>query len=138
MYERLLVAIDHSETSKRVLDATEELARKTGAEVFVLHLRERESLSRLGLVPDESADEAKEPVAAAVRSLQAAGVKADGAVVETIYGSAAKEIVDSAKLKDASVIILGSRGLSTLEGLIVGSTTHKVLHLSDRPVLVVR
>jgi nucleotide-binding universal stress UspA family protein len=32
---------------------------------------------------------------------------------------------------------MGSRGLSELASVLVGSTAHKVLHLSDRPVVVV-
>jgi nucleotide-binding universal stress UspA family protein len=36
------------------------------------------------------------------------------------------------------VIVMGSRGRSDLTGLVLGSTAHKVIHLTDRPVLVVR
>jgi len=36
------------------------------------------------------------------------------------------------------VVVLGARGLTDLEGLVMGSTTHKVLHLGTLPVLVVR
>jgi nucleotide-binding universal stress UspA family protein len=39
---------------------------------------------------------------------------------------------------DADVIVMGSRGLSDVRGMLVGSVTHKVLHLVHRPVLVVR
>jgi nucleotide-binding universal stress UspA family protein len=35
-------------------------------------------------------------------------------------------------------IIMGSRGRGDLAGLVLGSTAHKVIHLADRPVLVVR
>jgi nucleotide-binding universal stress UspA family protein len=35
-------------------------------------------------------------------------------------------------------MVLASRGLSDLAGLVIGSTTHKVLHLGHFPVLVVR
>jgi len=33
--------------------------------------------------------------------------------------------------------VVGSGGKGALEGIILGSTPHKLLHLSDRPVLVV-
>jgi nucleotide-binding universal stress UspA family protein len=33
---------------------------------------------------------------------------------------------------------MGSRGRGDLAGLVIGSTTHKVIHLTDRPVLIVR
>jgi len=46
--------------------------------------------------------------------------------------------VDAASAYDAGVIVMGSRGRNDLTGLLLGSTAHKVIHLSDRPVLVVR
>ena len=33
---------------------------------------------------------------------------------------------------------MGSRGRGDLTGLVLGSTAHKVIHMSDRPVLVIR
>jgi len=59
-------------------------------------------------------------------------------VRSTIYGYAAREIVEDAKSHDVGVIIMGSRGRGDLAGLVLGSTAHKVIHLADRPVLVVR
>jgi universal stress protein A len=137
MYEKLLVAIDHSDISERVVGATKELAKATGAEVFVLHLREREVLGRLGLVADEEEKEAVDRVNDAVAELREVGVNAEGEVLESIFGHAAREIVGEAKRRDAGVIVIGSRGRSELTSLVVGSTAHKVLHLTDRPVLVV-
>ena len=56
----------------------------------------------------------------------------------TVFGYAAREIVEDAKSLDAGVIVMGSRGRGDLAGLVLGSTAHKVIHLADRPVLVVR
>lgn len=67
-----------------------------------------------------------------------AGVKAHGEVRHTVFGYAAREIVEDAKSLDAGVIVMGSRGRGDLAGLVLGSTAHKVIHLADRPVLVVR
>ena len=39
---------------------------------------------------------------------------------------------------DVDVIVMGSRGRGDLAGLVLGSTAHKVIHLTDRPVLIVR
>jgi nucleotide-binding universal stress UspA family protein len=138
MYERVLVAIDRSEISKRALAAARDLASLSNGEVWVLHLREQEVIPRMGLVADESPDEAHLWVESAVDELRTAGVKATGEVRNAIYGQAAREIVADARLHDVGVIVMGSRGRSDLTGLFLGSTAHKVIHLTDRPVLVIR
>ncbi len=134
----LLVAVDHSEITGRVLSAARDLASLSDGEVWVLHLREREVLPRAGLMARESPDEAQTAVDAAVEELTKAGITAHGEVRNTIYGYAAREIVDDAIEHDVGVIVMGSRGRGDLAGLILGSTAHKVLHLTDRPVLVIR
>ena len=138
MYERILVALDHSAVPDRVVAAAKDLAATSKATVWVLHLREREMLSGLGLVPIESNDEAHAAVEAAVKTLTEAGIDAEMEVRETVFGHAAREIVSDAKERDVNVIVMGSRGRGDLAGLVLGSTAHKVIHLADRPVLVVR
>jgi nucleotide-binding universal stress UspA family protein len=138
MYEKLLVAIDHSKHTDQVLNAARDLASLSHGEVWVLHLREREVLPRAGVIDAEPPGEATSEVDAAVEELTKAGINAHGVVRNTIYGYAGREIVDEAKNVDASVIIMGSRGRGDLAGLVLGSTAHKVIHLADRPVLVVR
>ena len=139
MYDRILVAVDHSQTSDRAVLAARDLAVLSKGEVWVLHLRERELGSKTGvLVPDETTDEANAEVAASVDVLTQAGVEAHGQVRNTIFGYAAREIVNDAIQVNADVIVMGSRGRGDLAGLLLGSTAHKVIHLSDRPVLVVR
>ena len=138
MYEKVLIAIDRSENSKRALAAARELASLSDGEVRILHLREQEVIPRMGLVADESPEEAHLWLESAVDELRNAGVKATGEVQNTIHGQAARQIVADARLNDAGVIVMGSRGRSDLTGLFLGSTAHKVIHLTDRPVLVVR
>jgi nucleotide-binding universal stress UspA family protein len=137
MYARLLVAVDHSDVSVRVIAAAKDLATLSKGKVWVLHLRERE-FGRLGLTPSEPDEEAHEAVRDGVDALIQAGVDTQGEVRETVFGHAAREIVEYAKEHDAGIIIMGSRGRSDLAGLVLGSTAHKVIHLTDRPVLVVR
>jgi nucleotide-binding universal stress UspA family protein len=139
MFDKILVAVDHSEASDRALDAARDLALLSRGEVWVLHLREREVAVKTGVgLSDESMDEASAAVAAAVDKLIAAGVKAHGDVGTTLFGYAARNIVDDAKEHDVDVIVMGSRGRGDLAGLILGSTAHKVIHLADRPVLIIR
>jgi nucleotide-binding universal stress UspA family protein len=138
MYEKVLVAVDHSEHSKQVLDAARDLAALAKGAVHVLHVREREVMPAIGLPPTESDAEAHQAVESAIAEFKAAGIEATGEIVDAIYGRAARAIVDEARRNGAGVIIMGSRGRGDLAGLVLGSTAHKVIHLSDRPVLVVR
>jgi nucleotide-binding universal stress UspA family protein len=138
MYEKVLVAIDHSPASDRALAAAKELAALSKGEVWVMHVREREVIPRMGLVPTEEGGEAEDEVKAAVSALTEAGVTAHAEVVDVPFGRAGQEIVELARQHDVGVIVMGSRGRSDLTGLVLGSTAHKVIHLTDRPVLVVR
>jgi nucleotide-binding universal stress UspA family protein len=139
MYEKILVAVDQSPVSARVLNAALELASLSQGEVWVLHLREREVMGKTGLLTSsEGRDEASEAVTAAVETLTKAGIKAHGTVRDTVFGYAAREIVHDAREHGTDVIVMGSRGRGDLAGLVLGSTAHKVIHLADRPVLVVR
>ena len=138
MYDRILVAVDHSEPSHRAVLAARDLAVLSKGEIRVLHLREREPGTKGLPVMDETAEDALDMVREAVEALARAGVKAQGEVRHTIYGYAAREIVADAKDYDADVIVMGSRGRGDLAGMILGSTAHKLIHLTDRPVLVVR
>jgi nucleotide-binding universal stress UspA family protein len=139
MYDKILVAVDHSEISDRAVLAARDLALLSKGEIWVLHLREREIAARTAIViADETQDEAKASVDAIVDKLAAAGVKAHGEVRNTLFGYAGREIVDDAMQHGVDVIVMGSRGRGDLAGLILGSTAHKVIHLADRPVLVVR
>ena len=138
MYDRLLVAVDHSETSPRVIAAAKDLALLSKGKVWVLHLLEKEVIAQMGDVPSESEQEARRAVTEGVDALRQAGVDAEGEIRPTTFGHAAREILADAKEHDADVIIMGSRGRSDFAGAILGSTAHKVIHLTDRPVLVIR
>ena len=139
MYAKILVAVDHSAPSARALEAARELASLSQGEVWVLHLREREMMGKTGLLTSrESSDEAAADLSAAVEAFTRAGIKAHGVVRDTVFGYAAREIVSDAGEHGVDVIVMGSRGRGDLAGLVLGSTAHKVIHLADRPVLVVR
>src|SRR6266516_6436806 len=133
MYDRLLVAVDHSEVSPRVVAAAKDLALLSKGKVWVLHLLEKEVYAQLGDVPSESDQEADQAVREGVEALRQAGVDAEGEVRPTTFGHAAREILADAKEHDVDVIVMGSRGRSDLAGSILGSTAHKVIHLTDRP-----
>jgi nucleotide-binding universal stress UspA family protein len=138
MFERILCAVDGSEHSERAVAAAAELGRLAKGEVVVLHVHEYDTRGRLPAPSLESSSNAEEIVNRAVRALGEAGVHATGVVATGLYGSAAKTILNEAKERQSGAIVIGSRGLSDLGGLLVGSVAHKVLHLADIPVVAVR
>lgn len=137
MFKRILVAIDASDYSRLILPAAIEVARKFGSSIFVLHVAEHDR-GRPVLYSTESTAEATELVAKSVKAIRDAGIQADGHVGDVAVGHVARDIVDTAKAFESDLIVMGSRGLSDVQGLLLGSVTHKVMHLAQVPVLVVQ
>jgi len=55
---------------------------------------------------------------------------------ELIAGSPAEAIAKVASVRDADEIVVGSRGFSRVRAAL-GSVSHELLHLADRPVVVI-
>jgi nucleotide-binding universal stress UspA family protein len=138
MFDHILVALDGSGPSKKALETATSLARLTGGTVRVLHVREHGFAGRAGEVEFEGREEAHAIVDTAVAGLTAEGIEASGAVRGSLHGHVAREIVEEATQSGANLIVMSSRGHGELAELVLGSTTHKVLHLGTLPVLVVR
>lgn len=137
MFDRILIAVDGSPYSAPAVSTGVEIATKFHSQVFVLHVREHER-GRAGAFPIETPQDAADLVAETAKSFQAAGVTVTGKVHAAFSGHTAREIVDAARAQGSDLIIMGSRGLSDIAGLFVGSVTHRVLQLAHVPVLVVR
>ena len=73
-------------------------------------------------------------LAHAVERADEAGVTT---VVELVDERPAEALVDVAARHDATMLVVGTTGESPLRGAMLGSTPHRLLHLSDRPVLCV-
>ena len=137
MFKKVLVALDESVHAKPALDTAIMVSKGFGAEVRVVHVLETGFVGRAGAINLESADEARGVVNGALTTLEAAGLKATGIVRASMHGRLAAEINDEAVESGADVVVVGTRGLSEFEGIFVGSTSHRLLHLSKVPVIVV-
>lgn len=134
MFKKLLIATDGSKHSERAMEVAAGLALGTEAQVRVVHVREVTSP-----IPSvETRREAAALVDDAVAELVKQGVDVSSSLRDAKPGHIASEILGEADDWGADLIVLGHRGLSDLAGLVIGSTTHKLLHLADLPVLVVR
>ena len=137
MLEKLLLAVDESEHSRKAIPAAVELARAGGGIVHVLHVRELHYPLPPTVVGD-SPEEVQRLVDGVVEELRGDGVTAEGAVRPSTGGSPAGAILEYAREVGASLIVVGSHGHSALGGLLIGSVAHKLTQLSACPVLVVR
>lgn len=140
MIERILLAIDGSATSERAVDLAASLAVCCRASVTVLHAYTpppaylgEPNYSR---VLYETLDEAKgvvERAAARVRELGAPAV--DSEVAE---GPAGNVILAFAETRKPDLIVVGARGLSAWQGLLLGSVSMSVVQRAECPVLIVK
>lgn len=137
MFKRILVAIDSSPYSAYTVPDAIAIATCFKSTIMVLHVLERE-VGRAGAFPLETVEAADRLAAAAVKTFQDAGITARGEVQHAASGHAPKHIVETAIEQECDLIVMGSRGLSDIAGLLLGSVTHKVLQLAHVPVLVAR
>jgi nucleotide-binding universal stress UspA family protein len=137
MFKHILVAIDESTYSQQALPTAIEVARKFGSDVFVVHISEHDR-GRAVSYSLETPAAATRLVADAVKFVRDAGISARGELRDMAAGHVAKGIVDMANDNGIDLIVMGSRGLSDIEGLLLGSVTHKVIQLAGVPVLVDR
>jgi nucleotide-binding universal stress UspA family protein len=132
----LVVGYDGTEGAHASLRAATELARELHDDVVVVFAY---TISRLG---GEVADYARTVREHGERVLEeakrlggAAGVTIDTVLLEHSIAEALVEVADE---RDARMIVVGSYGERPLKSALVGSTPTRLLHLAERPVLVVR
>ena len=71
----------------------------------------------------------------ALQAIQPCGIQAKTSIIN---GDAATEILDYAKRHGINLIVTGSRGLSSVQGWLLGSVSRKLVHYSNCSVLVVK
>ena len=132
----IVCGYDDSSGSKAALAVAAQLASQTGDQLVIGYgygppgsvgdefKEHREALLELG---QKMTDEAK-------AQAEAAGVDAQ---VELVEEHGVDALLSLAKDHDASFIVVGTYGESPIKGAILGSTPHKLLHLSEVPVVVV-
>ena len=137
MFAHILVAIDGSTYTQMTLPAAIELARKFDSEILVLHVSEHDR-GRAVVFAVESPAAATMLVAEAAKTAREAGIPTKGLLRDVAAGHVAKAIVETAESHGSDLIVMGSRGLSDVQGLLLGSVTHKVMQTANVPVLVVK
>lgn len=135
---RILLPVDGSRMSDAAADMAIDLAGDTGT-IVLLHVR-RAVPTGLG---QPNANELLEYLTGAAEEVVAHYrdklTKADVDFQELVIGGDVAEVVANvAEVEKCDIVVLGSKGKSDLEGLFLGSVTHKVLQTTPKPVLVVK
>jgi nucleotide-binding universal stress UspA family protein len=139
----ILVPIDFSDVTPRVLEKATELARALEGRLVVLHVIQPpvnlsasdpvliENTTRITAAAEKAADKHLERLEK--------GLLADfGPVrVQRVTGAPVARILDEAEKLSADYIVLGSHGHTAVYDLLVGSTAHGVLKRSSCPVIIV-
>jgi nucleotide-binding universal stress UspA family protein len=143
----LLVAVDGSDHAWKALDLACDLARQYGSEILVLSVYRHHSLteSSHSMIsgrervehPDAGLHQlAREVVDQGVARAKSHGVaKVEGAVRR---GPPARTIIKTAEERHVDAIVMGSRGLGDVEGILLGSVSHKVCSLADCTCITVK
>jgi nucleotide-binding universal stress UspA family protein len=137
--QRFLVPVDGSAFATAATRYAVQLARRLSGEILLLHCHKPFPIT-LGEPYFQQAItkivEKSEALLTPYRDLlQGSELPHEVRILE---GPAAEKIVSVAKTEKCEMIIMGCRGRSDLKGLLLGSVTHRVLHSSPCPVLVIR
>lgn len=136
----VLAATDFSETAAAALDWAVELARQQQGRLELVHAVTFPP-SIPGAIPrvDAGFEEAVLQAAEARLAEAAAGIAGQGVDIATFLlpGTPSQVILDRADRSSPLAIVIGTRGLTGLRHLLLGSTTQRVVHGAGCPVLTV-
>lgn len=140
MFEKVLLAVDGSEHALHSARTAADLARAINSKEFRIVVAYDSIPPYLGEPNLQYAIDAR--IEEAQKFMQAA-IDAVGDLpceihTELIEASPAEAIINVANTRKSDVIVMGSRGHGTLAGLLLGSTSQKVVAHAPCPVLIVR
>jgi len=135
--ETILLATDLSSTSDAAMGRAVDLAVRLSARLVIINVLEKRRLSGVGAHDrvDQARTERETRLMRTVRDARSLGASAEFLVWEGDPGSS---IVSAAEAERADLVVVGTRGRSGPERLLLGSVSDHVVRNTDRPVLVVR
>lgn len=140
--EKVLVPVDGSEQSSLAASWAAKLTKRTGGELTLLHVYVITSAEAIGLANQtaENIAEIKERGAAEVfdKALTAMGERGKEVNTIVVVGDPADEIIGLAKAQEYDLIVMGSRGMSPVEELLLGSVSEKVIRETHCAITIVR
>jgi nucleotide-binding universal stress UspA family protein len=139
MFKKILLAADGSEHSLRAAEKAIMLAKcHEEANVKVVYVVDGAASKEDVLHNWDSlgiAEKRKGKVNAILKKAEAVGISYE---LKFLRGEPGPTIVEYANLHHFDVVVIGSRGLNSLQEMILGSVSHKVAKRANCPVLIVK
>jgi nucleotide-binding universal stress UspA family protein len=139
MFASIIVALDGSEQSLLALEHARAIAESFISKLILVHAFPhtsdlRDSIEYNNLVALRTKG-GQAIIEAARKQLGRTSIEVDEDLLE---GPAAEAILSAAAIRNSDLIVMGSRGMGSLKGLVLGSVSTKVFHYAPCPVMVVR
>jgi len=147
MIKKILVAVDASGTANRAVVMAAYLASKHEAELLILHvIRDMQLPAVLKEAPEleefnHTREDILRQVANTILSDASSLAKKEGVIkIQTAIGSGdpASSVVGFAKRRNIDTIVIGTRGLGKMKGLVMGSVSRKIVDNSEANCIIVR
>ena len=136
--KKIFVAIDGSEPAIHAARMALDFASKTGGEVTLVHVIP--NLMIPSEVPFATGELAEDVMKNGELLLEHAAKELGQPNLRRIClnGTPAERLTDLAEEESADLIVIGSKGRGAVSRMLIGSTTDRLIHISKKPVLVVR
>ncbi|HUA03498.1 MAG TPA: universal stress protein [Solirubrobacteraceae bacterium] len=138
MFNTIIWATDGSKNADRALPHAKALAQHENATLIIAHVVERYASHKAsGLAVHADEEQVQEKLERLAEQLSDEGVDTSLKIVNHVGPQPAHEIADLAREAKADLVLVGCRGHSAIAGLLLGSVTTRLLHVSPCPVLVI-
>jgi len=141
-FKEILVPVDFSDHSTAAQETAVEIAKTFSAKIWLLHCYQLHpgGVSPYGIAaPASYHDDVRDAVMRRIRECQekveAEGVSAEASVSSEFPPQA---IVEMAKDISADLIVMGTRGLTGVKHVMLGSVAERTLRIAPCPVLTVK
>ncbi len=145
MFEKVLVAIDQSDLNEKILEAAAELASTHDGLLTLVNVHQNP------IAPAYPYDVTRDYIQAVNEGLtkesEAMLEKAKAVVLAkypstniqtlSLSGSPANAMLEYAEQSNQGVIVIGSRGLRGIKGMLLGSVSSKIAQLAKCPVMII-
>jgi nucleotide-binding universal stress UspA family protein len=138
MYKKILVAIEHSDADRAILNHVETLATLTGAALVLVHVADgfaARHFEDLKLKESEEVQADRAYLEGLGRDLAAKGFTVD---TRLMMGTPSTELAKAVEREHVDLLAMATHGHRFIGDLVHGSTVDRVRHLVTVPVLLVR